>query len=166
MFLTCLCKLELIEKDLSQYLHLYGCSPVWVLRCRVKLADLGNILPQKRQVYFCFAFELEVTTEEAWGLKYGGCLGRPPSCNGWNLRLWTENLAAILLYKSKWGYKCGKGWTKELKWWGNWGCNFLVSGLAKRLLMSKDLTWLLTWVKSKGLLACEVFACKSCRDFW
>ena len=41
-----------MENDLSQYLHLYGCSPVWVRRCRVRFADLGNIFPQNRQAYF------------------------------------------------------------------------------------------------------------------
>jgi len=40
-----------MEKDLSQYLHLYGCSPVCVRRCRVRLAERGNILPQNLHVY-------------------------------------------------------------------------------------------------------------------
>ena len=46
MFLTCRCRLEEIENDLSQYLHRYGCSPVCVRKCRVRLADRGNALPQ------------------------------------------------------------------------------------------------------------------------
>ena len=57
MFLTCRCKFEEIEKDRSQNWHLYGCSPVCVLRCLVRLADLGNVLPQYLHPYlslFCF----------------------------------------------------------------------------------------------------------------
>lgn len=50
MFLICLCKLLEIEKDRSQNEQLYGCSPVWVLKCRVRLADRGNDLPQYRQI--------------------------------------------------------------------------------------------------------------------
>ena len=49
-----------MENDLSQYLHLYGCSPVCVLKCRVRLADRGNIFPQYLHVYFCLALEVEV----------------------------------------------------------------------------------------------------------
>lgn len=50
MFLICLCKLLEIENERSQNEQLYGCSPVWVLKCRVRLADLGNDLPQYRQI--------------------------------------------------------------------------------------------------------------------
>ena len=50
-------RFELMEKDLSQYLHLYGCSPVWVRKWRVKLADLGNIFPQNRHVYLAFGLD-------------------------------------------------------------------------------------------------------------
>ena len=46
MFLTCRWRLDEMEKDRSQYLHLYGCSPVCVLRWRVRLADRGNAFPQ------------------------------------------------------------------------------------------------------------------------
>ena len=46
MFLTCRWRFDEMEKDRSQYLHLYGCSPVCVLRWRVRLADLGNAFPQ------------------------------------------------------------------------------------------------------------------------
>ena len=46
-----------MEKDRSQNWHLYGCSPVCVLRWRVRFADLGKVLPQYLQPYlslFCF----------------------------------------------------------------------------------------------------------------
>lgn len=42
MFRTWRWRLLEIENDLSQYLHLYGCSPVCVLKCLVKFADRGN----------------------------------------------------------------------------------------------------------------------------
>ena len=51
MLRTCLCRLEEMEKERSQYLHLYGCSPVWVLKWRVKLADRGKTLPQNLHEY-------------------------------------------------------------------------------------------------------------------
>jgi len=54
MFLTCLCRLLEMLKDLSQYLHLYGCSPVCVRRCLVRLAERGNTLPQNLQEYRSF----------------------------------------------------------------------------------------------------------------
>ena len=38
-----------MENERSQYLHLYGCSPVCVLRWRVRLADRGNAFPQNLQ---------------------------------------------------------------------------------------------------------------------
>lgn len=40
-----------MEKDRSQRRHLYGCSPVCVLKCRVKLAERGNTFPQNLHVY-------------------------------------------------------------------------------------------------------------------
>lgn len=40
-----------MENDRSQYLQRYGCSPVWVRKCRVRLALRGNALPQYEQVY-------------------------------------------------------------------------------------------------------------------
>ena len=40
-----------MEKDRSQNWHLYGCSPVCVLKCLVRFADLGNVLPQYLQPY-------------------------------------------------------------------------------------------------------------------
>lgn len=43
-----------MEKERSQYLHLYGCSPVWVRKCRVKLADRGNTFPQNLHEYLFF----------------------------------------------------------------------------------------------------------------
>ena len=54
MFLTCLWRLDEMEKERSQKLHLYGCSPVCVRRCRVRLADRGNVLPQYLQPYRSF----------------------------------------------------------------------------------------------------------------
>ena len=49
-----------MEKERSQYLHLYGCSPVWVRKCRVKLAERGNTLPQNLQWYRFFLLLLVV----------------------------------------------------------------------------------------------------------
>ena len=46
IFLTCRWRFEEMLKHLRQYLHLYGCSPVWVRRWRVRLAERGNALPQ------------------------------------------------------------------------------------------------------------------------
>jgi len=57
-----------MEKDLSHLLHLYGCSPVCVLRCRVRFADLGNTFPQNLQQYL-----LNTTKEmvlSAWTYTY------------------------------------------------------------------------------------------------
>ncbi len=51
MFRTCRCRLDEMEKDRSQYLHLYGCSPVCVRRWRVRLADRGKALPQNLHEY-------------------------------------------------------------------------------------------------------------------
>lgn len=51
MFRTWRCKLLDILNDRSQYLHLYGCSPVWVRKWRVRFADLGNTLPQNLHEY-------------------------------------------------------------------------------------------------------------------
>ena len=105
-----------MENDLSQYLHLYGCSPVCVRKCRVRLADRGNIFPQYLHVYFCLALEAEAVkaaefaevTEAATAAAAGvilniGGLGRPPNI-GWYLKAGVcKNLAAILVYKSKCG---------------------------------------------------------------
>ena len=51
IFRTCRCKLLDMLNDRSQYLHLYGCSPVCVRKCRVKLAERGNTLPQNLHEY-------------------------------------------------------------------------------------------------------------------
>src|SRR6218665_1195456 len=51
MLRTCLWRFDEMLKDRSQYLHLYGCSPVCVRRCRVRLADLGKTFPQNRHEY-------------------------------------------------------------------------------------------------------------------
>lgn len=51
MFRTCRCKLLEILNERSQYLHWYGCSPVCVRKCLVKLADRGNTLAQNLHVY-------------------------------------------------------------------------------------------------------------------
>lgn len=54
-----------MEKDLSQKLHLYGCSPVCVRRCRVKFAERGKVFPQYLHPYLSvFTFEVAGTGEE------------------------------------------------------------------------------------------------------
>ena len=54
MLRTCRCRLDEMEKERSQKLHLYGCSPVCVRKWRVRLADRGNVLPQYLQPYRSF----------------------------------------------------------------------------------------------------------------
>ena len=72
-----------MEKDRSQYLHLYGCSPVCVLRWRVRLADRGNTFPQNLHEYLSF-FAVGVPEGGImWSAKdlwkwWGG--GPPPPC--------------------------------------------------------------------------------------
>ena len=53
--------------DLSQYLHLYGCSPVCVLRWRVRLAERGKTFPQNLHPYL----SLILFPEEEYGKDSG-----------------------------------------------------------------------------------------------
>lgn len=102
MFLTCRCKLLEMLKDLSQYWHLYGCSPVCVLRWRVKFADRGKTLPQNLHVYRSFNFPLPPTppplanieVSDAWWWWWWCCC-----CMWWAVgwpgcECWTRRAAA------------------------------------------------------------------------
>lgn len=94
MFRTCLCKLDDIENDLSQYLHLYGCSPVCVRRWRVKLADLGKAFPQYLHEYLTRNDEdpLETLLRLFSWLRFDA--NSKPEVNGLTLR-WAQGCPTL-----------------------------------------------------------------------
>lgn len=51
MLRTCRCRLDDMLNDRSQCAHRYGCSPVCVRTCLVRLALRGNTLPQYLHAY-------------------------------------------------------------------------------------------------------------------